>query len=148
MAITYSLEIATELGPPQIIELLSVALGLAKLSTDELDAPGVLVRAVDSGKLGREITEEAYHVAPRVSLIFRMLKFVDLQFDASLSMLRICSALLETMPSDMLLLFNGERPCFLRVGGQLSLCNTDGFWRSSLLECIRVPYTMADIPPL
>jgi hypothetical protein len=148
MAISYYLDMATDIAPAELIDLVSGALSLAKRSPTELDVPGVLVRADASSRLGREMIEEAFHFVPSVNIGFRMLKDIELRHGANLSMLRICNVLLERTQADMVFLCDNERPELLRVGGRLAICNADGFWRPSFLDCISLPYTMAELPRL
>jgi hypothetical protein len=148
VAIEYYAEIATGFTAAQLIKFVSDALGFARLSSVELDVPGVLVRADASSQLGREVIEEAFCFVPIINIGFRMLKGIELRHGANLSMLRICNVLLEGTQADMVLLCNNEKPELLRVGGQLTLCNADGFWRPSFLDCISLPYTIAELPRL
>jgi hypothetical protein len=148
MAIDYSADIATDLSSLQLLELLSDLLGYAKLSSSELDVPGVLVRAAASTPIGQEVAEELFHFAPTVSLSFRVEKELDMRRVGYLSMFRICNALLEKTNYDMVFLWNDEAAKLLRVGGHLVLDESDGFWRPIFLDCIRVPYETRILPRL
>lgn len=143
MAIEYYADVATDLSPSEIIALLSRALKIARHGHgNELEAPGVSVRAFSTDELSRSATRDDFQFTPTVTLGCRVDKDPDSQREGPIWVVRICNAILKETPGDVVLLYNGDVPILLRRAKRLVLVNDRGFWTKEWLAQIDVPYTL------
>jgi len=149
MAVEYSIDIASDLNRDQAMRLLAERLGMEQ-TEGFVHKPGTMSIGACDIEPGHwtEVTEEAFHFTPNLSMSFRRLYEANGEEFARL-MLRATMLLLEH-GRDAVLLFNGEIIVFQRLRGQLTF-NTDyelqvGKDELLLKEEVRIPYERRSLP--
>ena len=149
MALEYTLELATELSPEEVLRILS-GLGFEFDTQAGLRAvsPGVTVSAASEDDLGRSIIKEAYRFDPTMYLKFRLDKF-EARETGLQTTIKVTLALLRKIGADGILLFNGETPVLMSMNGAMTLNNAHDFWdQPDLLTLVTEPYQMHRIASL
>ncbi len=148
MATEYSLELATELKPTQVLQLLADELTFEWADATHLLGPGLWVSVIEKGEVGQEIIEESFGFRPTIVVGFRLQPETSEDEKAARQMLlRATMFLLRKAPGDAILLLNGEHTRLQRMDGHLVLNSEWGELASySLFSEVTLPYKMRNLP--
>lgn len=154
MALQYALYIETALDPKQAIERLFEAIGI-QTYTLLSERPGVyaspsgpafVTLAYKMPDEGRAFLVEELGIEASVIILFRL---NDEDREAQkYGLLQATIALLQRIPGDALLLFNGEVVWLFRKEGILTLNSGMELWTPTYLSLVEGDYVMKDIPIL
>jgi hypothetical protein len=154
MAIEFELFLETRLTPRHIFELIlnSTSVNARIEPSDKgevficIDESELTMRVFAPESVRHHILEQSLAVRPTVCVLFRFEKFGDTEVQKT-KMLRLSFELLERVPGNVALLFNGEIVWFLRRDGELILNKNVRVWDSHL-DLLTLAYEMRDIPAL
>ncbi|HEX5748219.1 MAG TPA: SitI3 family protein [Archangium sp.] len=129
MAIEYDLHLSTQTKPRQALEELASQISGLTWSQDRtfLFDASAQISPSESRTLTQKIIKDAFHFTPTLRVGFRRL--ADADWDRFRDVLLDASLLLLDEAQDAVLLFNGERIEFQRLGGQLVFNAESGYWR-------------------
>ncbi|PTL85469.1 SitI3 family protein [Vitiosangium sp. GDMCC 1.1324] len=146
MAITYSLELATDMTSAQALRLIAEHFGFKWSDDNHLSGPSVSISAIEMTGSWREIMEEGFHFSPELSVGFRISNLGNHE-EGTRFMLRATMLLLDRS-RDGVLLCNGERIILQRLGGQLVLNEDEGCWTDGfrLENEIQLPHEKRSLP--
>jgi len=145
MALSYELEMKTEISPIQALCIIADKCGL-EWQQDTLRGPGILVKADTLDDLEQSVTYAAFGFRPTLAVGFR----IDPNQDYELGMgtvLRSTTILLQQVVGDAVLLFDYEIVVATRIGNQLAFNKHE--WDmsiASLLPEMTAPYELRDLP--
>lgn len=132
MAIEYDLHLSTRLKPTQALEMLNRHIPGLDWSGDRtflIDMSAHISAAEPRTimPLIQGVIEDYFHFTPTLWVGFR--RRADADWDRFRDVLLDASLLLLDAAEDAVLLFNGERIEFQRLGGQLAFNAESGYWR-------------------
>jgi hypothetical protein len=147
MGLDYSLELATDMRPEQVLRLMAEELGLKWWDDQHIGGPAVWIGAVEISGLGRSLIEEGFHFTPKLSILFRLSSNSPDYAEGNRVMLR-AALLLLPLEREGVLLFNGEIIVMQRLKGELVLNEDFGGWTEGLcLEAeINMPHAKRSLP--
>jgi hypothetical protein len=147
MGLDYTLKLATDMRPEQVLHLMAEELGLKWWDSQHLGGPAVWIGAGEISGLGRSLIEEGFHFTPSLSVLFRLSSNSPDYVEGNRIMLR--AALLLLQPErEGVLLFNGEIIVMQRLKGELVLNEDFGGWTEGLRleEEIGLPHEKRSLP--
>jgi hypothetical protein len=147
MGLDYSLKLAADMRPEQVLRLMAEALGLKWSDERHLGGPAIWIGAGEISELGRSLIEEGFRFTPSLSILFRLNTNSPDYEEGNRIMVR--AALLLLQPGrEGVLLFNGEIIVMQRLKGQLVLNEDFGGWTDGLcLEAeVGLPHEKRSLP--
>ena len=150
MALEYDLHVGCGVTPETLLEAVAKTEGF-KVSGDRFEGPGLTGGVYTPRETRSDIIREGFglevknYIGTRVDLSAFTEEEGYAGVDASI---RLALSVLDQVPCDAVLLFNYESPVLLRRDGTLRLNRAKGFWRPRMLELVRVPYLLEDLPSL
>jgi hypothetical protein len=146
MSISYTLRFAGRMQPAELAKRLCSTPDYQQ-STEDIIAPGLLVRIGQLSPPEIEMIEEEFQFTPTAVVTFFRDKETD-PVTVRTNLLRGCVALLEGNTDDAVLLLNGEVVILLRRNGRLALNKIEGFWTEAELAVIPAPIEFESIPSI
>ncbi len=145
MALSYGLEIATELKPIQALQIVADKCSL-EWQQETLRGPGIQVIASEEEEDDQSLTEEAFGFRPSVFLGFRVNPGKNLE-KAERTVIRATMALLQQVAGDAVLMFNYESIVLQRISNQL-VFNQEMWerWTASEMANTTVLYELKELP--
>lgn len=146
MALSYNLEICTELTPSRTLEAVASTLGLTSDCDCSLRGAGVIASAAAEDEIDAALIYDSFGFRPTVNVRFRLLdKSSPLNGDESV--IKSVISILAATEGDAVLLFNSEEVILQRIGGRLTL-NAD-WWEqpvtASLRRHVTAPHEVAHV---
>jgi hypothetical protein len=155
MTADYVLDLGGPMTPHAVRDVLArtaVADGLAA-SGVRFEPPGAVLRSGVLVAVGdrRPLpyphpVEEAFGFTPSAGVLFRPARDTDPEVQV-LDMVRLTVALLDALPGDAYLAFEGEITYLVRRAGELTITPDDDFWRPEVAALLP-PHHRAPLPNL
>ena len=147
MGLDYSLKLAVDMQPEQVLRLMAKELGLKWWDDQHLGGPAVWISAGEISELGRSLIEEGFHFTPSLSILFR-LSFNSPDYEEGNRIMMRAALLFFQLGGEGVLLFNGEIIVMQRLKGLLVLNEDFGGWTDGLCleEEISLPHEKRSLP--
>lgn len=153
MALEYTIRIGCETKPQDILTLLQdlAPLELAEVGENGLPiltGPGVAaIYAAIESPAGREIIAAAFGFTSSVYVLYRLEKD-ESRSEGVLTTIKTSIALLKSLKSNGVLLFEGETVVFVYLDGILTLNGATDFWSESRRQVLAPGYKVAQFASL
>jgi hypothetical protein len=147
VALEYELELSTNMGRTQALEMLARQVDGLEWDEDSslLFGSTITVHTSESDRLSRKVIERGFHFEPTLSVVFRFVSNTDFNSFKQI-MLRATMLLLE-QAQDAVLLFNYEIIVLQRLGGQLTFNADHHLWDDDWLKGrLTVPFERRPLP--
>jgi hypothetical protein len=120
MALNYVLNLEANIKPVEALQFISKYLGLEWHKRNSLAGLGVIVYATKKNQLGQEVIAEEFGFQPSIAVDFRI-NPKDAYKEGKDTLIRATLELLDHLPGNAILLFNGEQPVLQKINGKLRL---------------------------
>lgn len=147
MSLGYNLDIATDLTPSEVTDIMADALAPHKHNDAALKLPGLGIISNRPGNYSQTVVAEDYGFRPTLNVIFEIDANED-YIGGMRAMMCGVMALLRHESGDAVMLFNGERTVLQRIGGKLLLNEKWDNWtaHARLLPEVTLPYELCFVP--
>ncbi len=139
MSLEYDLRIATNLQPKQTLELLAKQLNFEWEKTQTLYSPGIVISAIAENEKRQTLMQSLFGFTPTVNIWFWLDSNQDYE-QGKHSLLLATTTLLNSLPGDAVLLFNGESIVLEKIAGALIFNKDLATWSGTQLAELKQPF--------
>ncbi|MCT7952665.1 SitI3 family protein [Ancylothrix sp. C2] len=145
MSLDYDLRIATNLQPKQTLELLAKQLNFEWEKNQTLYSPGIVISAIAENENRQTFMQSLFGFTPTVNIWFWLDSNQDYE-QGKHSLLLATTTLLNSLPGDAVLLFNGESIVLEKIAGALIFNKDLATWSETQLAEIQQPFYIESLP--